>query len=414
MQEQRQLPMRRGELRAASAGLTPELAAADALAPISRTAPDQSNTSVMFGRRLIMKLFRRVEAGPNPDVEIGTYLGERGFTRVPALRGTISYAAPGADEGSVAMLQDFVPNQGNGWQVTIEHLRRYFEEVTGVPLPEATRQDAEAWVSGERATPPEAVVNVLRTYLPLAEVLGRRTGELHVALAQAGAEQPAFVPEPFTAADAKSTAEAMRRHADEQLSLLEAALPRLDDRRRELARQVLAHRAALGHQFDDLEQLRGGAGRIRCHGDYHLGQILVSEADVVLIDFEGEPARPLAERRQKSMPLRDVAGMLRSFSYAALTGLGAATATRPEDVERLAPWADLWETWISAAFLRAYLAVTREQQFMPSNREDLDVLLQAYVADKALYELGYELNNRPDWVHIPLAGLLRLRFRLHA
>jgi maltose alpha-D-glucosyltransferase/alpha-amylase len=147
--------------------------------------------------------------------------------------------------------------------------------------------------------------------------------------------------------------------------------------------------------------------RIRCHGDYHLGQVLVTEGDVMIIDFEGEPARPIEERRAKSSPLRDVAGMLRSFSYAALTAIGAATETRPDDVKRLAPWAELWETWVRATFLRAYLAATRDSGFLPPPG-DLEVLLRAFVLEKALYELAYELNNRPAWVHIPLTGIAQL------
>ena len=142
--------------------------------------------------------------------------------------------------------------------------------------------------------------------------------------------------------------------------------------------------------------------------------MLVSENDVVILDFEGEPAKPLAERRSKCSPLRDVAGMLRSFSYAALTGLVASTSSRPEELERLTPWADVWETWVSAAFLRAYLNAVQGAPFVPSDREELDLILQAFVLDKAFYELSYELNNRPDWVHIPLNGLLRLRSPLHA
>jgi maltose alpha-D-glucosyltransferase/alpha-amylase len=134
----------------------------------------------------------------------------------------------------------------------------------------------------------------------------------------------------------------------------------------------------------------------------------------MIIDFEGEPARSIAERRAKSSPLRDVAGMLRSFSYAALSGLGAAAQARPEGVDRLAPWADVWETWVGAVFLRAYLTATRGHAFLPANDDDLDALLRAFVLDKAMYELGYELNNRPEWVHIPLTGLMRLRTLLPA
>jgi maltose alpha-D-glucosyltransferase/alpha-amylase len=239
-------------------------------------------------------------------------------------------------------------------------------------------------------------------------VLGRRTGELHVEIASAPSD-PAFAPESYTAADLRSTAEAMRHHATHQLRLLESSLGSLDQRRRELASLVLARREDLLHAFDEIVGIRSGGSRIRCHGDYHLGQVLVTEGDVVILDFEGEPARPIAERRTKCSPLRDVAGMLRSFSYAALTGLGAATRNRPEDVERLAPWADLWETWVRAAFLKAYLVAVRNASFLPSTHDDLDALLQVFVLDKAMYELGYELNNRPDWIHIPLSSLLRLR-----
>ena len=415
IEQDRELPTRTGRLLARKVAEVSANAAEHPPVPITRSAPDQSNTSVLFGRRLIMKLFRRVEPGPNPDVEIGEFLTHRGFTRVPPLRGTVSYVAAGQNESSLAILQEFVWNQGNGWQVTIEELGRYFERVTALPAPDVARAQAQEWIDGGITAPPVHVAEAITSYLALAEVLGRRTGELHLNLASADPADQAFAAEALTPSDLKAIADAMRRHADEMFRMLESALPRLDDRRRELAREVLGYRHDLIQHFSDLEQLRaGGAIRIRCHGDYHLGQVLVTEGDVVIIDFEGEPARPIAERRAKSVALRDVAGMLRSFSYAALTGLGAATAVRPEDLERLTPWADLWETWVGAAFLRTYLGVTRELPFVPSDPDDLEILLQTFVLDKALYELGYELNNRPEWVHIPLTGLLRLRSRLHA
>jgi maltose alpha-D-glucosyltransferase/alpha-amylase len=414
MQERRTIPMQQGPLEGANLGLAPERAPADTLTPISRTAPDQSNTSVLFGHRLFMKLFRRVEPGPNPDVEIGRFLAERHFIRVPPLVGEITYARSGEDPSSVAMLQEFIINQGNGWQVTIEDLGRYFERAAARDTPNVGREEASEWVFSNRQEPPAEVPNAIGSYLATAEVLGRRTGELHVHLARARPDEHAFVPEPYTSADVKATADAMARHADEELNLLAQALDRLDERKLGLAGTVLERRAELVHYFEALHQVASGGGRIRCHGDYHLGQVLVTEADIVILDFEGEPARPFAQRRAKASPLRDVAGMLRSFSYAALTGLHAVTMTRPEDYERLVPWADLWETWVSAAFLRAYLTAVRGASFLPSNRDDLDVLLQAFILDKALYELAYELNNRPDWVHIPLSGILRLRSPLHA
>ena len=414
MRDGRTAATRQGRLAAVHLGDTLNQIPAEALTPISRTAPDQSNTSVRFGRRLIMKLFRRIEAGPNPDVEIGRFLLERGFTRVPPLLGTIEYGRAGEEPGSAAMLQEFVSNEGNGWQVTIDELGRYFDRRVGRPAPTATPLEASAWLADPNAEPPGEVRDAIGTYLNTAAVIGRRTGELHVQLASASPTDDAFAPEPMTPSDLKATADAMRRHAEAQLALLERSLALLDEPKRAIAEKVLHARDELLARFDDLRHSRGGSARIRCHGDYHLGQILVSENDVIILDFEGEPAKPLAERRRKCSPLRDVAGMLRSFSYAALTGLVASTAARPEECERLEPWADLWETWVGAAFLRAYLAAVDAAAFVPSNPEDLDLVLQAFVLDKAFYELSYELNNRPDWVHIPLNGLMRLRSPLHA
>jgi maltose alpha-D-glucosyltransferase/alpha-amylase len=379
---------------------------------MSRTAPDQSNTSVLFGTQLVMKMFRRVEPGINPDVEIGRFLTERGFARVPQLAGAIEYEREDDEPASAVMIQQFVWNQGNGWQVTIEELGRYFERVVALPDPQLTREDAYKWI-GSDDEPPAPVLEAIRIYLTTAEVLGRRTGELHVHLASAP-DDPAFAPETNAAADLAATAERMQELARRQLGLLASSLEALDDRSRAIAGEVLANRDGIVQQFDDLVRLRDGGLRIRTHGDYHLGQVLVNEGDVVILDFEGEPARTLAERRAKYSPLRDVAGMLRSFSYAALTGHGAAAATRLEDRDRLAPWADFWEAWVSATFLRSYRTAVAGAGLLPSDQTESDVLLQAFVLDKALYELGYELNNRPEWVHIPLTGLLRLRSALHA
>ena len=399
----RSLTTRHGRLDAANIGLVP--ASADAPLQISRTAPDQSNTSVRFGQGLIMKLFRRLEPGPNPDIEIGTYLMARHFPRVPPLVGLIEYVRDATAPASIAMLQEFVRNEGNGWDVTIDELGRYFERRAGRPLPTLRPGAGDI---------PQEVRDAIGTYLNTAEVLGRRTGELHLELASGAPEDPAFAPEPLTADDVAALAAAMQQHAREQLDLLERSLDRLDDRKRALARGVLDRREELLREFEELRDLREAPARIRIHGDYHLGQVLVTEGDVVILDFEGEPARPLGERRARYSPLRDVAGMLRSFSYASQTALGAATQHRPEDLERLAPWAEFWENWVGAVYLRAYLAAVGRAPFVPSRRGDLDLLLHTFTLDKAVYELAYELNNRPDWVHIPLAGLLRIRSPLHA
>jgi maltose alpha-D-glucosyltransferase/alpha-amylase len=364
---------------------------------------------VLFGKRFVMKVFRRIEPGPNPDVEIGDYLAARGFARVPPLVGVLSYAREGGPAASLAMLQEYIFNEGNGWHVTIEELARYFDRVTALAPPRCSPEEARAWALADGGGPPPAVIDAIGTYLRTAEVLGRRTGELHVQLADAPSDAAAFVPEPNTAEDLRRAAATMRRQAGDQFALLEGSVHRLDEVRRELALTVLSHRDELLGYLDEGPEVRTGGARIRCHGDYHLGQVLMTEGDVMILDFEGEPSRPLAERRSKCSPLRDVAGMLRSFGYAALTGLAAATATRPEDIERLAPWAEVWETWVSAAYFRAYLRATRHAPFLPSHTADLEAVLRIFLFDRALHELAYELNNRPEWVHIPLAGLLRLR-----
>jgi maltose alpha-D-glucosyltransferase/alpha-amylase len=394
VREGRELRMRTGRVYATA----PAAAADEPLATppvIARTAPDQSNTSVIFDWRMLMKIFRRLEPGPNPDVEIGHFLTGRGFTRVPPLVGDVSYQHASEEPASVLMLQKFVHNQGNGWQVTIEGLSRYFDYVRTRPHVDTANLPDSA--------PDDAVLS----YLAVAGLVGRRTGELHTQLAS-GADDAAFSPEPMTSQDLRSLTTAMGQRAREQLQLLETAMPTLSDEHQALAGDLLARRGALLDRFEALGDVNGGGLRIRCHGDYHLGQILITERDIVILDFEGEPARPIAERRLKSSPLRDVAGMLRSFSYAALTGLSAAAATLPDNPERLTPSADAWERWAADAFLRAYMDTARTASFLPARADDLETLLQAFVLDKALYELGYELNSRPDWVHIPLRGLLRI------
>ena len=317
---------------------------------IHRTAPDQSNTSIIFGEEMIMKVFRRVERGINPDVEIGRFLTTRGFTRVPTLVADAEYKSADGSS-SILMLQQFVPNQGNAWHAML-------------------RDGGEASIA-------------------LAETLGRRTGELHETLASDGGD-PAFAPERCSREFLASLATRMRAFGARQLELLRGAS--LQEATRDRAARLLEREDALLAHFDALRDVVDAGSRIRCHGDYHLGQTLVVDGDVFILDFEGEPARSLAERREKSSPLRDVAGMLRSFSYAAQAAKRGA----------------VWEQAVDAAFLSGYRAATDHCEFLPARAADVDAMLDAFVLEKAVYELGYELNNRPDWVGVPLAALARL------
>jgi maltose alpha-D-glucosyltransferase/alpha-amylase len=245
------------------------------------------------------------------------------------------------------------------------------------------------------------------TYLVPAENLGQRTAALHLALAQ-DTSDPAFAPERMSTADLSALATDLCRHAEQVLEVLTSQANVLPELLSAQAHQLVAQRATIMERLQAVATLTPGMTRIRCHGDYHLGQLLWYENNFVIIDFEGEPMRPLAERRRKQSPLKDIAGMLRSFSYAAYAALFAFTRTRPEDMGRLEPWAAYWQYWISVRFVQSYLTTAAGASFLPPERQDLATLLEAFVLDKALYELHYELNNRLDWVRIPLQSSLRL------
>ncbi len=376
---------------------------------VVRGSAEQSNTSILFGGELILKLFRKIERGPNPDFEIGRYLTEQaGFAAIPALLGAIEYSAPDAERSTLAMLQELVPNQGDGWTMTLDELGRYYEQCA---LVRPSAEEFEASRNGsilelsESDTPP-AVRERVGLYIDAAARLGRRTAEMHLALA-APTEDPAFHAELLAPADLQALAQSLREHAGTVFAALRASLPGLPDDVVDRAALALAQRGRIMDRFQNLEQIGGDVVRMRIHGDYHLGQVLWVNNDFVILDFEGEPARPLAERRLKQPALKDVAGMLRSFSYAAFVGLLSFTKRRPEDYEYLEPWAAYWERWVSAAFLRSYRQTAADAAFLPASGH-LKILLEAFLLDKALYELKYELNNRPAWVIIPLHGLLTL------
>jgi maltose alpha-D-glucosyltransferase/alpha-amylase len=388
----------------------------------TRAHADQSNSLAFLDQRYVLKLFRRIEPGPNPEFEIGRALTELGFGRIPAIAGGLEYLRPSLEPGTLAVVQNAIKHQGSGWDFTIDELRRYYERVAARVRGTAGRdgQDRRDGLDGELsslpasparpAVPAPFFTSLENWYLSTATTLGRRTAELHLTLAEAPG--PAFTPETM---DAKVTAELareMRADAENSLDLLYHQLGALNDASRPMAESVLADRSSLLACFDELAAVRAGGVRIRVHGDYHLGQVLRTEEDFVILDFEGEPARPIAERRAKQSPLKDVAGMVRSYSYAAYAALFAFTVNAPDEYAMLESWAETWQHWTAQAFLDGYVSTIGESPLMPRN-DVWQVLLRAFVLDKALYELGYELNNRPDWVRIPLIGIRKLATGLH-
>ena len=374
---------------------------------VGRLSGEQSNTSLVYGNQLILKLFRRLQPGINPDFEIGRQLTERvGYPRVPTVAGALEYRTAAEQPVTVAMLQQLVESQADGWRHATDEVSRFFEAVVGSALPPDAVPDSFTDVIG---VPFPEAIDAMAGYAATAETLGRRTAEVHLALASDTGD-PAFSPEPFTAEDLaavrRSAAAQARTALDGLRDAMKGGATRLPDDVAERARRLLANEQEVIDRINAAAASEFTVAKGRIHGDYHLGQVLWAEGDFYLIDFEGEPARPIAERRAKQSPMKDVAGMLRSFSYAAYAGLFAHSSTRPGQFAELEPWARLWQTWASAAFLTGYLATAGHALIVPAEPAQRNALLQLFMLDKAFYELNYELNNRPDWVRIPLAAIL--------
>ncbi|PYJ21439.1 MAG: alpha-amylase, partial [Verrucomicrobia bacterium] len=356
---------------------------------------EQSNSSILFDNKFFLKLYRKVEDGLNPDVEINRFLTEQtDFPNVPPFVGAIEYRRPKAERAVVCLLQRAAANEGDVWTRTVDAVGRYYERVL----------ERKADLQNESA-PPGAVLDELigGVYPEKVKLFGQRTGELHLALASCP-DDLAFRPEPFNAMAQRSVYQTMRTSLRRTFTLLGRKLPDLSRAFRDEAKEVLAAEQEILAREKRLLDRRTNAAKIRIHGDYHLGQLLYTGKDFVILDFEGEPARALSERKLKRSALRDVAGMMRSFQYAAYSALWQP-AMRKEDVPFLERWADLWYRQMSIVFLQSYLKTTTGAIFIPKNSEDLQIMLEAYLLDKAVYEIGYELNNRPSWVVIPIRGI---------
>jgi maltose alpha-D-glucosyltransferase/alpha-amylase len=403
-----ELPTRDGVIKGVPSTTLPQLQGPTRDTP-RRGSAEQSNTSIIFGDRLIMKLFRRQQFGPNPDTEIGSYLTESAhFTHIAPFGGSIQYQRKGQEPSTLAMLQGLVSNEGDGWGWTLEELDRYFEASAAKSFAAdglSTSQPSLLQLSQAQETP--YTREHVGPYLDAAALLGKRTAELHLALARSTTDA-AFSPEPLSVKDIDTLRIDLLQHAAAAFDALKANVAKLPDTVLERAGLVMSRRTIVLDRLRQLATQPTDALRTRIHGDYHLGQVLRSKGDFVILDFEGEPARSLAERRTKQSPMKDVAGMLRSFSYAAFSALIKYSSRRPEDFHRLEPWAKLWEQSVSSAFLRTYCESVRGVPVISSDPNQFAQLLEAFVIDKALYELTYELNNRPNWVVIPLTGILAL------
>lgn len=401
MGEDSDLDMSEGKIRFRKTARYEEIFGDEDLSEISvrKSSVEQSNTSVIIGERVMMKAYRRLESGENPEVEVGRYLTEVvGFEHTPPLVGTLEYEGPDGERISLATLQGFVESQGDGWSYVLDYLERYLDDRTtttwSLPDGESSPDESDLFAADDAF------------FDGLMHNLGLRTGEMHTALAgnSGGESNEAFTPETADSEEVEAWAEKVQDELKRTFDLLkrrrktltEEALPAVDallDRKKEVK--------ALAKEVRDAA--RGGlsAMKSRHHGDYHLGQVLVVNNDFQIIDFEGEPARTLDERRRKHSPYRDVAGMLRSFDYAAKTALDG----NPEDAEELDRHAEVWLVRTRKSFLAGYAEGAKD---ISPEEEPARKLTDLFVIEKALYEIRYELDNRPDWVTIPVRGILDL------
>ncbi|MFH1801174.1 MAG: maltose alpha-D-glucosyltransferase [Candidatus Omnitrophota bacterium] len=373
---------------------------------------EQSNTSVIYGGQLILKLFRRIEEGLNPDLEIGRFITEKtDFKNIPAVMGALEYVKGRNPPMTLGILQSFVTNQGDAWQYTRDALSSYFERVLARPDKFEIKFDTEKspleLAEGDVSPLATELVN---PYLETARLLGKRTAEMHLALAT-GTEDSTFLPEAFTLFYQRSLYQSMRNLGNKVFQVLGKRWKYLPEAVQPQVKTVLDKQQEVLKKFQQLLNRKITALRIRHHGDFHLGQALYTGKDFTIIDFEGEPMRSFQERRSKRSSLRDVAGMLRSFHYAAYSALAQKIAEKivpAKEAQLLEPWACFWYLWVSSAYLRAYLETVKNSALLPKDKEELSILLNIFVLEKAIYELNYELNNRPDWVSIPLKGILKL------
>ncbi len=373
---------------------------------------EQTNSSVIYGDRLIIKFFRKLDAGVNPDLEIGRFLTARKFPYTPALAGALEYQLPQEEPITVALLTSFVPGCKSAWDYTLDTLGRFYERVQTLAAPgnqpPALPSNSVVKLSAMEL-PPEAG-EMIGSYQQDVRMLGERTAALHLVLTSE-TEDPNFRPEPWTPHSQRGVYQSMRNLTRQNFQLLNQRLPSLAPAVQAQAQQVLGLEGAMLQQFRRICEGRIDAVRIRNHGDYHLGQILHTGKEFLIIDFEGEPAIALSERRLKRSPLSDVAGMILSFHYAAYAALLQQTehgSMQEGQMKTAAAWGRYWSAWTSAAFLKAYLESSRTAPYLPSNDADLRILLEAALLRSAVYEVGYELNNRPDWVNIPLEGIMEL------
>lgn len=352
---------------------------------------EQSNSTALVDSDYVVKLYRKLEPGINPEIEMGRFLTEvAGFANTPALLGSVELVE-GDKKSAIAIIHAFVENQGDGWTVTAAYLDRYVDEQR---LLAASQHTSE---SEDQVVP----------YLRYMAQTGRRVAEMHVALAS-NRDIPDFAPEPIRPEDAQRWIDDIMARAERVFDTLTHRRDMLKEADRPLVDQILAQRAELPDRLKALLPRNIDSLNIRHHGDFHLGQMLIVKDDIFIIDFEGEPRRPHSERRRKAPAARDVAGLIRSIDYSATAALERALQAAPDEQGRLTVALAEWRDRATAAFLAAYREAMTNQRLWPADRDAAGQMLNFFLVEKAFYEIEYELAHRPDWLRVPLTGMLRI------
>jgi maltose alpha-D-glucosyltransferase/alpha-amylase len=368
---------------------------------------EQSNTSVIYDSTFFLKLYRRIEEGVNPDVELSRHLTEQtNFANLPAFAGSLQWHRERAEPMTIALLLQQVPNESDGWSYTLDNVERSYGYALTVKgkLAEMSEQPVSIFQVATDALPPMVCDFIGPVYLEMVALLGRRTAQLHRALASLSTG-PEVTPEPFSLLYQKALYQSIRALTLKVFGELEHNRGTLGEEASPAVEAVLNQKKVILGRLRHITDRKIRAMKIRTHGDYHLGQVLYTGKDFVIIDFEGEPARSITERRLKQSALRDVAGMIRSFHYAAQRTIRLRITRQGSDVDYLQPWADLWYTYVSGVFLNAYRQEVAGAEFVPADEKDFATLLRTFLIEKAVYEMGYELNNRPNWLMIPVRGI---------
>ncbi|GHA31874.1 trehalose synthase [Salinimicrobium marinum] len=368
---------------------------------------EQSNTSMIYDNKFFLKLYRKLDNTINPDLEISRYLSEKtNYENAPRFVGAIEYDLGPNNMIVLGMMQCLVPNQGDAWDYTKDSLERFFENVMTRPKEmefEPTKGELTEAMNYDEIS--DSMKDLLGVIFPeRISLLGQRTAEMHNALA-AHPEEKDFEPEAFSLHYQRSLYSSLQSLTRNSFQNLQKSLKQLPEEIRNEAKEILDMKSDVLKVFKRVYDHKIPTMKIRTHGDYHLGQVLWTGKDFIIIDFEGEPARAFSERRLKRSPLRDVAGMVRSFHYAAYSSIMEPEFTQQRKDGHLEQWAESWYYHITRLFLQGYHEKVGESTFIPPDQEDFKILMETFLLEKAVYELNYELNNRPDWVIIPLRGI---------